>query len=61
MSLFIDSEELDQLLDRLREDGVPIGKLLDLRHGVLNNDPALQQELQRLARQHGFWHPEGRS
>ena len=61
MAQFIDSETLDALLDRLCEDGVAISKLLEIREGVLRENPAMVEQLRNLAKQHGFWHPEGRS
>jgi hypothetical protein len=61
MGMFIDSESLDQLLEKLHNDGVRTSQLLDIRAGVLIQDPAKERELEDLARRHGFWHPEGRS
>jgi len=53
MAQLMDSNELDNLLDELHHDGVGIGKLLDLRAGVLDNNKVSFDELMRLASLYG--------
>ena len=53
MSQLIESEALDLLLDELHNDGVPVGKLLELRSGILGNDKVCYNELMELASRYG--------
>lgn len=53
MAQLMGSNELDDLLDELQNDGVSIRKLLDLRAGVLENNRVSFDELMRLASLHG--------
>jgi len=49
----MNSDDLDALLDELHNDGVPVGKLLDFRSGVLGNNKVSYNELMELASRYG--------
>lgn len=53
MSQLMNSDNLDALLDELHNDGVPVGKLLDFRSGVLGNNKVCFNELMELATKYG--------